>query len=90
MWIHLHIFPPFLQKLMSVTSCLVPRTREPFQNGVYSYKKEFAPKGANSFFEELSLMEKGSKQGSGRVVAPESVRIHHKTPFLMTWLRMIY
>ena len=34
----------------------------PFQTGVYSLRKEFAPRGANSFLEELTLIEEGGKR----------------------------
>ena len=42
---------------------------EPLQKGVYSLRKEFAPKGANSFLQELILIGKGSKTKSGRVAS---------------------
>ena len=32
--VHLNVLPPFLQRV--TTSCLRPRTLEPFENGIYS------------------------------------------------------
>ena len=32
-----------------VTSCFLPCANKPFQDGIYSQRKEFAPQGANSF-----------------------------------------
>ena len=34
---------------------------EVFPKGIYSYRKEFVPVGANSFLEELTLNERGGK-----------------------------
>ena len=31
-------------------------------NGVHSSKKEFAPRGANSFLEEVTLLRRGEKK----------------------------
>ena len=36
-----------------------------FIKEVYSKRKEFAPRGANSFFLELTSIEKGGKKGNG-------------------------
>ena len=44
-----------------MTSCLLPWMQKAFQKGVYSYMKEFAPNGANSFLKELTTIEKGDK-----------------------------
>ena len=38
--------------------------------------KKFAPKGANFFLSELSLIEKRSKHENGTVASPDNVPIH--------------
>ena len=44
---------------------------------VYSFRKEFAPKGANSFLKELIPIE---NEGKKEIVAsPENIHIHHKS-----------
>ena len=45
---------------------------------VYSEKKEFAPRGANSFLYELTLVEKRGRNEKGRGASPESILIHFK------------
>ena len=42
-----------------MTTCLLSRTMQTFHNGVYSYREEFVPKGANSFLKELTPIEMG-------------------------------
>ena len=55
-------FSHFFQwEIVFVTSCLLPRTRKPFQNGSLSYKEKSAPKGVKFFLNELTPVEKGSK-----------------------------
>ena len=44
--------------------------------GINSYRKEFAPHGANPFHQELTPMEKGGKNENGKVASPESVPNH--------------
>ena len=47
-------------------------TIKPIQRGIYSLRKEFAPRGANSFLLELTLIEKRGKKENSRVASPES------------------
>ena len=52
-WVHQDFSNMFFQRETTLmTSCLLPGTRKPFQNRVYSKSKEFAPEGANSFLKE--------------------------------------
>ena len=44
-----------------MTPHLFPLTVWPFVNGVYPLRKKFAPRGANSFLQELTLVEKVNK-----------------------------
>ena len=53
-------------------------TMQPFQNRVYSSRKEFAPKGANSFLYELTPHQMGGKNKSKRAAFFEIVTIHLK------------
>ena len=47
-WLHHQLVMPFLQReIIFVTSCLLPLTMEQFRNRFFSYRKEFASKGAN-------------------------------------------
>ena len=46
---------------------------------VYSFRKEFAPKGANSFLEELIPIENEGKKEIANVASPENIHIHHKS-----------
>ena len=46
------------------------------KKGVYSKRKEFAPIGANSSLEELTIIEKGrNKMKTEGVASPESVLV---------------
>ena len=60
--IHLHVLLPFLSKgnkfcyFLFAFMCI-----ENLQYGLNSKTKEFAPKGANSFFLELNSIDKGGK-----------------------------
>ena len=46
--IKMHVFKQILQRETTFkTSCLLPWPNRPFQNGIYSERKEFAPRGAN-------------------------------------------
>ena len=75
--VHLCVFLPFLQKGTTfVTSCFISCTMQPFQYRVYSERKEFALKGANSFLKELTPNEMGGKNENKEVASPESVPIH--------------
>ena len=49
-----------------MTSCLLTWRMKSSQNGVYPKRKEFAPMGANSFLEELTLNEMGGKHDNDR------------------------
>ena len=44
-----------------MTSCLLPWIIQPFQERIYSLRKEFTHRGANSFLRELILKEMGGK-----------------------------
>ena len=70
-----------------VTSCLLFWTVEPFQYRVYSERKEFSPKGANSFLEELTSNEMGGKTGNERAAYPERIHIHLNTDILCPLVR---
>ena len=60
-----------------ITSCLLSRAPNSFQIGVYSYRKEFATMGANSFFSEWTTFRRDSRyKENGRVAAPKSVPIN--------------
>ena len=48
--------------------------RRSFQEGINSFRKEFALLRANSFLKELIPIEKRGKNENGRVVCP----FHHK------------
>ena len=54
-----------------MTSCLLPWITKRMQNGVCSERKEFAPKGANSFILELTSIGNGSKTEIGSIPSPE-------------------
>ena len=58
---------------------LLSSIMKPVQNQVYFQKKEFAPRGANYFLQEVTLIQKGGKNEHGIVASPESVPIHFKT-----------
>ena len=47
-----------------------------FQTRVCSERKEFAPRGANSFLKELTLILKRGKNSIVRVASPESVAFY--------------
>ena len=54
------------------------------QKGVKSERKQFAPRGANSFLLELTPNEMGGKKSKNRRVAsPESIPIHLKLQLLL-------
>ena len=53
----------------SVISCSFPLMVKSFQTGS-ALEKEFTPRGANSFLEELTLSNKGVKNENDRVCFP--------------------
>ena len=59
-----------------VTLCLPPYMTKLFQHRVFSKRKEFAPRGANSFLKELTPIEKRCRNEINRVASPESIPIH--------------
>ena len=69
-----------------MTSCQLPGRMKPFRKGVFSYRKEFAPTGANSFLLELIPSEKGKKNENGRVASPGSlsnqVKVDNAVPLI--------
>ena len=73
---HFHGFSLFYKgrKLLWLPVCF-PWRKKPFLIGVYSYRKEFAPSGANSFLKELTPIEKGSKKENTKVASSESIPV---------------
>ena len=55
-----------------------PWTTERFQNGIFSLKKQLAPRG-NFFSFTVDPIEKGCKIENDKVASPESVRVQPKT-----------
>ena len=54
-----------------MTSCMLPWTKEPFQNGACSERKEYASQGANSFLLGKTPIKKGDKKMKmARVTSP--------------------
>ena len=62
---------------------------KPVQNQVYFQKKEFAPRGANSFLQDLTLIQKGGENEHGTVASPGSVPIHFKVADSNFFLRIL-
>ena len=61
--VHLHVYLPLLQRETSFCDFLFAfLDNKTIQTGVTSESKEFAPKGANSFLEELTPNEKVGKK----------------------------
>ena len=58
-----------------VTSCLLSCNPGPFWKGVYSRRKEFAPKGSKFFPCRVDSFQKGGKSIFDMVTSPESVSI---------------
>ena len=51
-----------------MNSYFLPLGNLTLQKKVDSYKKEFAPTGANSFLEELNSIEKGGKKKMAKLL----------------------
>ena len=54
-----HVFFIGFTKENNMTSCFLLWS---FLNGVHSSRKEFAPRGANSFHEEVTFLRRGGKE----------------------------
>ena len=61
-----------------MTSCLLTWRAKSSENGVYSYRNEFAPMGAISFLYEMTRINIGGHNKNDRVASPENVPIHLK------------
>ena len=68
------VFPAFLLQRGTI---LVTYCSQTLPEGVYPYRKEFAPRGTNSFLKELTSSGKGPENQTGRVASLGSVPIHH-------------
>ena len=65
-------FVSFTKGKTFVTSCLLLWMKKLLQSEIYSLRKEFAPRGANSFLQKLTSIEKKGKNQNGRAASPES------------------
>ena len=61
-----------------VTSSLFPWVLKSFQNGMHSYRKEFALNEANSFLCQLNPFVMGGKRRKYKICFSASVPVHLK------------
>ena len=67
-----------------MTSCVLTPMMKSSQDGVYSKRKEFAPRGANSVLYEMTPISMGGNNVNDRVASPESVPINFNSFLLCT------
>ena len=78
MWLYIHVFLSYLQREETFVSLILFASydeRAFLKRSNFSWK-EFAPKGANSFLEELIRIVKGGQNENDRVAFLESVPIN--------------
>ena len=80
-WIYLVDLPPFI---IRETSCLLFWTPSTFLKGVYSKRKEFALKGANSFLLEKTPFQNGDNHFDS--IISRLPAIYYKGDFLFAFL----
>ena len=74
--VYLDVCLPFLKGNNFCDFPFASLTEKTLPNGVQPQKKEFAPNGVNSSFNELTPIEKRDKVKNSRVTSPESISIH--------------
>ena len=57
-------------------ACVFLRMTNHFLAAVFSYRKKFASRGANSFFYELTPLKRKVEKKNGSITFPEFVSIH--------------
>ena len=58
-----------------MTSCFLFCTPRPFQKGVYSRRKEFAPMGSKFFPSRIDPFSEGRQNNFDKVASPESISL---------------
>ena len=77
LWVYIHLFSTMFCKGGNFRDFLYAYLEdEVFPKWVYSYRKEFALMGANSFLHEMTPIYMGGNNENDRVASPESISSH--------------